>query len=214
MFLTNLKINIGLQTKALKLKNRYLNAFALKATAFAFLFMLFSLHGTSQNEQADTSSVVVKKHSAKKATLFSTFVPGLGQIYNGKWWKAPVIYAGAATFVYFIDFNNKNYQDFKLAYKYRIDNDSTTVDPYLWASKETLLKEKDRWRRYRDLNIIGLTALYMLNIIDANVDAHFFDYDISNDLSLNVQPLFVKPETLLGAVQPAYPVGLSFRLTF
>jgi len=135
-------------------------------------------------------SVIVKKHSPKTATILSACVPGLGQIYNKKYWKPPVIYAGIAAFAYFAIDNNNEYLMYKHAYKYRTDADTATIDKFVnILTTEALLSEKDRWRKYRDICIIGVSALYILNIIDANVDANLFNYDISDDLTLRIEPI-------------------------
>ena len=124
----------------------------------------------------DTSSLVkinVKQiHSAKKAALLSVAFPGAGQIYNKKYWKLPIIYAGAAGLIYSLQFNHSRYVKYRNAYKYRIDNDATTVDGYVGIySDDNLNTLQKYYHRYRDLTVIGFAALYALNIIDASVDA-------------------------------------------
>ena len=137
------------------------------------------------------------KHSPKKATIMSAILPGLGQIYNRKYWKLPIIYGGFAGLVYSIGFADKRYQGFKEAFILRVDGDPATIDIYdpqlinneTKYSQDGLLQLKDYYRRNRDLSYILTAGLYILNIIDANVDAHFFDFDISKDLTLHVNPL-------------------------
>lgn len=142
-------------------------------------------------------------HSPKKAAIYSTVLPGLGQAYNKKYWKIPIIYAGFGTFGYFIGWNNKNYKTLSLAYSDFTDGDPDT-DSYLDLEgskyydlesesgqnefKNALNKQKDYYRRNRDLLIISIVGFYGLNIIDASVDAHLFDFDISEDLTFNWQP--------------------------
>jgi hypothetical protein len=141
-------------------------------------------------------------HSPKKAALLS-LVPGLGQAYNKKYWKIPIVYAGLGGIGYFVGWNNKNYQTIKTAYNDFTDEDPLT-DSYLELEgtkyydletssgqneyKTVLNKQQDYYRRNRDLLIISMAAFYALNIIDASVDAHLFDFDISEDLSFNWQP--------------------------
>jgi len=128
-------------------------------------------------------------HSPKKAALYSTALPGLGQAYNRKFWKIPVLYAGFATIIYFIVDNNNVYQRYNNAYLIRNDSDPLTHDEYEGKLTPDELKLlKDEFRRYRDLNIIMAAGLYALNIIDANVDAHLFYYDISPDLTMKISP--------------------------
>lgn len=143
-----------------------------------------------------------KVHSPKKATILSAILPGAGQAYNKKYWKIPVIYAGFGTIGYFIHWNNDNYKVMKVAY-----TDLTTGDPnegshvdlfppsYDFSdattynnAKTALSKQQSYYRRNRDLLIISMVGFYGLNIIDASVDAHLFDFDISEDLTFNWQP--------------------------
>lgn len=163
-----------------------------------------------QNKQMDEV-----QHSPKKATIYSAILPGLGQAYNKKYWKIPVIYAGFGAFGYFINWNNKNYQTMKLAYSDFTDGDPNTnsyldlegAQYYDFSNptdsvnfKTALTKQQDYYHRNRDLLVILTVAFYGLNIIDASVDAHFFDFDISEDLSLNWQPMmyYYKEETVYG----------------
>ncbi|MBL4755234.1 MAG: hypothetical protein JKY52_16770 [Flavobacteriales bacterium] len=140
-----------------------------------------------------------KEHSPKLATALSAALPGLGQVYNKKYWKVPIIYAGVGALVYSISINSSRYKMFKNAYALRIDGDPTTIDifdlqldngepKYL---DESLLNLKDFYRRNRDVSYIFMGVLYMLNIVDAAVDAHFFNFEISDDLSLELRPSFM-----------------------
>lgn len=142
-------------------------------------------------------------HSPKKASLYSAILPGMGQAYNRKYWKIPLVYGGFGAFGYFISWNNKNYNTSRRAYLDLTDTNPAT-DSYLKLKqikyynldnpssvanlKQGLLSSQNYYRRNRDLLIIITFAFYGLNIIDASVDAHFFNFDISDDLSLNLQP--------------------------
>ena len=159
--------------------------------------------------------MIGKKKNPKVASLLSAAVPGLGQIYNEQYWKVPIIYGGFGTMAYFVKFNDVEYQKWLTAYQYRTDEDSLTIDNYPMASTEQLKKLKDEWRRYRDLNYIGIFVLYFLNVIDASVDAHLFDYDISDDLTLHIEPAYIDPRTLVYSRNiSTYPVGLKFTFRF
>jgi len=136
----------------------------------------------------DTSTFV--KHSPKKATLLSVFLPGAGQAYNKKYWKMPLVYAAAGTAVYGIIFYSKQYNDFRSAYNERLTTGSNVEEFYNRFQTPTLKNFRDSYRYYRDLSYIGLGAVYLLQIVDAAVDAHFFDFKITDDLSLNVQPTY------------------------
>jgi len=135
------------------------------------------------------SSDSVKPHSPKLATLMSACVPGLGQVYNKKYWKVPVVYAGFGIIGYSFIKSNQNYKKYRDAYLFREDNDPTTIDSiFTYYSKEDLLINKEYYRRNRDLSAIIGVLWYVINIIDATVDAHLFSFDINDDLSLNVRP--------------------------
>jgi len=135
----------------------------------------------------------------KKATMLSAALPGAGQIYNRQWWKVPILYAGMGTLAYFIHWNNEAYVNYKNAYIDFVDDDPATTryekilpDGYeitddSWF-ESTVENGMDSYRRDRDLLIISLVGVYALNIIEANVAAHLYDFDVSDDLSLNLSP--------------------------
>ncbi|MDG1277283.1 MAG: DUF5683 domain-containing protein [Algoriphagus sp.] len=123
----------------------------------------------------------------RKATMLSAILPGAGQVYNEKAWKVPIIYAGLITDIYFIGYNNTRYQVFKEAL-IASDNGEPTDFPNL--NRDGLVRNVDYWRGNRDLCYILLGAIYALNLIDANVDAHLSGFDISDDLALKIDPKF------------------------
>jgi hypothetical protein len=142
-------------------------------------------------------------HSPKKAAIYSAILPGLGQAYNRKYLKIPIIYAGFGGIVYFIDWNNKNYQLNRIAYIHLTDTlDSTNSHVKIAEEngynldnptsrenfKDGLTKRQDYYRRNRDMLYITMFGLWGLNIIDASVDAHLFQFDVSDDLTLHWQP--------------------------
>ncbi len=125
-------------------------------------------------------------HSPKKAALFSAMLPGLGQVYNRKYWKVPLIYAAAGGLIYSFQFNQSRYVNYREAYKNSLNNVYTT--PY---NQDQLIMLYKYYHRYRDLTVIGFATLYLLNIVDASVDAHLFHFDVSDDLSINFHPTIV-----------------------
>lgn len=134
----------------------------------------------------------------KKATILSAVLPGAGQVYNGKAWKVPLLYAGFMTDIYFIGFNNKRYQTFREAL-FAFDEGDQTQFPSL--NRDGLVRNVDYWRQNRDLTILLLGAIYALNLIDANVDAHLSGFDISDDLAMKIEPnvgTFAASSTSLG----------------
>ena len=153
------------------------------------------------------------KPNPTKAVLLG-LVPGLGQIYNRKYWKLPIVYGGLMGCMYAITWNNRNYKDYSEAYK-DIMNDAAAHpnDPEAWSQtwqvltsmdpsaaindsnfKDRLKRQKDYYRRYRDLSIIITAGVYALTLVDAYVDAQLFDFDITPDLSMRVEPV-VTPKT-------------------
>ena len=157
----------------------------------------------------------------KKATTLSTIFPGAGQIFNKSYWRVPIVWGGLASTIYTIDWNNRGYQRFKTAYSLVIDYEKLSPDERLekypngapdefrGAYSSTFLKNlKDSYRRNRDLCIILTAGVYLLNILDAHVDAHLQDYDISDDLSMNIEPYF---DYTTVNTQPVYGLNMSLK---
>lgn len=132
---------------------------------------------------------IMKPHSPHKATMYSALIPGMGQVYNKKYWKLPIIYGLTGVFIYAFDFNNDNYNKYKNAYA---DITSGKIETFEGYTETQVSRLKDNFQRSRDLNVIVLAGIYLLNVVDATVDAHLFDYDISQDLSINIQPALNK----------------------
>jgi len=125
--------------------------------------------------------------SARKATIMSACLPGLGQIYNRKYWKAPVIYVALGGIGYWGVTNHVKYKYYSDNLRYANDDDPNTVNSTLY-SNDQLITQKRYYRKYRDYAIIVGTLVYLVNIIDANVDAHLKTFDVSDDLSLQLKP--------------------------
>ena len=130
-----------------------------------------------------------QRHSSKRATLYSAIIPGAGQIYNRKYWKAPIVWGGLGVSYYFIQRNNKEYRRYKDAYIAVVDGDPTTTDEFNGRiSSAQLLDVTDTYRKWRDMSYIAVGLVYILNIVDASVDANFVRFDVGRDLSLNAGP--------------------------
>ena len=146
---------------------------------------------TSVQEQDATSAI--KKHNPKKATIYSAVLPGLGQAYNKKYWKIPIVYAGIGTIYYIADMNGDSYRDYRDAFDYKAglktNVDQETIELANRYSSENLISIRDYYRRNMELSWIIMAIWYGVNIIDACVDAHFFEYDIGDDLTLKVEPM-------------------------
>ncbi len=150
-------------------------------------------------------------HKPNKATFMSSLVPGLGQYYNQKYWKIPIIYGGFTGLIYYASYNNYVYKKYRREYKWATDDDERTVSQYPAANTERL---KDTWRRYRDICFIGIGALYLLQVIDANVDAHFFDFTIDKDLSIKADPMIMPDFTEVAGSRTSTPLGVNITVTF
>jgi hypothetical protein len=181
------------------------NRVSIKSGKLVILLVLifFGNHIFAQNND----SILTKKHSPRKATIMSACLPGLGQAYNKKYWKIPIIYGGAAAVAYSVSFNNHYYKIIKQAYQYRTDTDTSTIDNYPYYSTDGLLTLKNYYRRNLELSFILGGVLYALNILDATVDAHLFNFDIKDDLSMRINPILMTSQNHSFA-------GLSFSFTF
>lgn len=119
-----------------------------------------------------------------KATIYSILVPGLGQCYNGEYWKVPIYWGGIIGSVHYYNHNRNNYLKYK-----RIYTEITSGGEYDGPiSEETALYYRNVFRRYRDYSVLAIAGFYLLQIIDANVFSYMQDFDISNDLSMSVGP--------------------------
>lgn len=187
----------------------------LLSSLMAMLFLSTSLIA-QKRDTVLTDTVRVKdselpKHSPTKAALFSTFVPGLGQAYNRKFLKIPFIYAGIGIPAYFGIEQNQLFNEKRKAYTNRLAGDSSDkfLDAGNFYSNEGLLESMDINRRNRDLMFIISGVIYVLQIVDASVDAHLFYFNVSDDLSIYYTPTFYYSERLNKPVQ-----GLSLNIYF
>lgn len=173
------------------------------------LSFLLPLYLSAQN--SDTTAADTTVHDPTTATLRSVVLPGLGQIYNEKYWKVPIVYAGIGGSIYFIDRNTRNYKKFRGALIARNDPDRTDDFEGIY-NEEQLRTLKETYRRWRDLSYISLVGFYVLQIVDANVDAHLHGFDVSDDLSLRIRP-WSGSRALSPSPMPAAN-GLSFSFHF
>ena len=172
-----------------------------------------------QHKSAKTAKAK-KPHSPQKATILSACLPGLGQIYNHKWWKVPIVYAGLGGIGYLAYSNYYEYQSYLHAYEFKTGDlpEGATLNAHetelanKYADNQ-LQTYKESYRRNFELYSILTVAWYGLNILDACVDGHLYNYDISDDLSLSVDPYLRPIEQPI--LMPQYAqVGLSFQLNF
>jgi hypothetical protein len=188
---------------------------------FLLIFIvLFSVHFAFSQKKEKTKTVRDTSdvgHRANRAAIFSAVLPGAGQFYNKKYWKLPILYGGATVMGLAIEYNNRYYKIFKEAYQLRVDGDSTTIDKFdpvntdvdvTYPDSDALLTRRDYYRRTRDLMWIIGSVVYVLNIIDAYVDAHLNNFDISDNLSMRTEPSIQFTRQNL----PVTSISLSFNL--
>jgi hypothetical protein len=163
---------------------------------------------------ADSSSLTKaqKKEiysSPRKASLMSAILPGLGQAYNKKYWKVPLIYGALGGLSYMFYFTNSKYNDYRRGLKQSLITGTADVDGFVLETDDLQSRKLD-YKKYRDYAAIGLAIVYLLNIVDANVDAHLKTFDVSDDLSMRIEPWFKQGQTsALGN-----GAGLTFKLYF
>lgn len=160
----------------------------------AYIIIICTLISTSVFSQK-----IKKEKSPKKAAIYSAIVPGLGQVYTKKYWKAPIIYGGLLTSAYFINDNNTQYKNYKEAALLSHQTGENQLG-YTYSELKTL---KDHYRRNRDVSYFSFVGVYILNIVDASVNAHLFTFDVSDDISMNIKPYSNLNNT-----------GVSFSLNF
>ncbi|MBK8955605.1 MAG: hypothetical protein IPM34_08620 [Saprospiraceae bacterium] len=134
---------------------------------------------------------VMFKGKPGKALTYSLLLPGAGQVYNKKYWKLPIVYAGLGSMIYFIQFNSKEFNRYDKALRERVDHPMDPQDEFVGVLSVSGI---DSYRKFYDRNLqlsyIGLGIVYLLTGIDAYVDAHLSEFDVSEDLSIQLNPEF------------------------
>jgi len=167
----------------------------MKLFVLITIFLFFSLSVQTQTLQKDSLSIAqdtLPIHSPKKATYLSLALPGLGQAYNKKYWKIPLVYALIGVPLAIAIDQQSKFDDFKDALSKRLDNDPNTIDNQYNGrfSDQNLRSLIDFHRRNRDIFFILTGVAYALNVIDAAVDAHLYYFNVSDDLSASLKPSF------------------------
>ena len=173
-----------------------------------FFILFFSLISYTQNGVDST-------HSPKKATILSSIIPGSGQIYNNFhrpsnqknriWWKLPIIYGGLGTATFFIIDNNREFNAYKNERLYR--QQTGLINNYPEYSSDQLKLIQEDYRRWRDLSVISYIGIFLLQLVDANVEGHLIHFDNSNDLSIELQPI-------VNSINSQSFAQLKLRITF
>lgn len=197
-----------------------------------FLILFFSVSAIINAQQLDSTQVEPKKdikskntilkqnktHSPKKATLYSAVIPGLGQAYNKKYWKLPIIYGLGGLLVYNISSSNSSYKIYLDALNQRQELDATNLangtqiadsDEFVNIYSDTQLQtRKGFYKKKRDMNIVYALLLYTANILDAAVDAHLMDFEVGEQYIMSLEPTFLPTASLSNSI------GLSLSLKF
>jgi len=169
------------------------------------------------------------KPDPKRALWLALVLPGAGQIYNRKYWKLPIIYGGFIGCAYAMRWNNQMYLDYSQAYLDIMDDDPNTASytqflhlgnqinsSNIERYKEVFRSRRDRYRRWRDLSFFVMLGVYALSVIDAYVDASLSTFDISDDLSLHVQPAIINNKMTVSPNSPLSnnAIGIRSSLNF
>jgi hypothetical protein len=186
----------------------------MKKTVFAFCFVCFTFcfaanaQQTAQAFKSDTVEIAsyAARYDPKKAALYAAVLPGLGQIYNKKYWKLPLVYGGFIGFGYGISFYQKGYTKYKSELFDILETDAPlSTSGY---TEDQLRSIVDKYRRERDFFMILMAGMYLLQIIDAHVDAHLKEFDLNPNLHVRVQPT-METDRLMGR-----STGFSIKLRF
>jgi len=190
------------------------------------LFIIFGLPKNSYGQEDSTviiqDSVIVvteinkedsivldesRRFVPKKAALYSAVMPGLGQVYNKKYWKVPLFYGAAGAFIFFAIQNNQDYLSFRESYLAKTDASTPRFDPFPTFSSEAVRVNRNAARRNRDFMIILASLVYALQIADASVDAHLKTFDVSDELTFDFKPQWetlMMQENLIGVSLKIY----------
>ena len=194
LFLIVFQVNLFAQNDSLKVNRSYITQDAQVGIADGGAVAM----GSSSNEKIPST-----------AALYSAILPGLGQAYNGKYWKMPIVYVTMGVGIYAAVWNQKQYDIFLNAYRIRL---SGGIDDYFDILKEEkqLISWMDYYRNNRDMSILITLGIYAFNILDAYVDAHLSNFNINEDLSMRIEPA-VMPSYVAGSYY-SYGVSLKFDI--
>ena len=179
-----------------------------------YILLLLFLFGKPLAFSQQIEKAIVAKDTLKprqidplrpsKAAFFSALIPGLGQAYNKKYWKIPLVYGAIGTTLYFYIDQNKKYHSYRDAYKQRLLG---LPDQYEYLDDSRLIAAQRLFQRNRDLSLLLTIGFYILNIVDANVDAHLIQFNVSDKLSF-------QPDFYTNDINYKPNVGLTFNYKF
>lgn len=183
--------------------------------SYYIVIICFLIGNASLWSQQQIENTLIVKDSIKKveinplapakAAFYSAVIPGLGQVYNKKYWKVPLVYGALGTGIYFFINNNKKYHQYRDAYKNRLEG--FTGDEFSYLDDTRLIAAQKFYQKNRDLSIMVTALFYILNIVDANVDAHLMQFNINENLTL-------KPNLYRNDITSKQNLGVCVNLTF
>lgn len=189
-------------------------------TIIALIILGFSSKGWAQEpiEVVEASSLVNNISSDYKpmdplapsrAAFYSAIVPGLGQIFNKKYWKLPLVYAGVGAPIYFYVDNDSKYREYRNEYKKRLRGIYDTEDPTFGKlDNDRVIQGQQFYQRNRDLSLVVAIGFYILNVVDANIDAHLMQFNVNDKLT--IQPAMEYNPRDLNQYQYAINIQYSF----
>jgi hypothetical protein len=184
-----------------------------KLTAITFLLFLFG--STPLLAQVVTDGLIISDTITReeidplrpsKAAFYSAVLPGLGQAYNKKYWKIPLVYGAIGATLYVYSYNNTRYHDFRDEYKRRLAGEPG-LEEFEFLDRDRLIRAQRFHQRNRDLSLLVAAAFYVLNIVDANIDAHLQQFNVDENLSLS-------PKVYQNQIDYKTNVGVSLNYTF
>lgn len=185
------------------------NIFSIFLVLLFFSTAAFAQEETQLTVVQDTvpaPSVKYDPLAPSKAAFYSAIVPGLGQIYNKKYWKVPIVYGGMGLSLYYYGWNNKKYREYRNAYKDRLAGREVTGE-LAELEPDRLIRGQRFHQRNRDLSLLITFGIYILNIVDANVDAHLMQFNVNENLTLH-------PQLQQNEIDNKYNMGLGLSYRF
>ena len=194
----------------------------LKNIIFIFFFAFFSATLVAQKDSVNVKGIQFKGDikiekggiydplAPSKAAFYSAIFPGMGQVYNKKYWKAPIVWGAMGTSIYYYLDNNKEYKRYRTAYKLRKNNliDEFTVNGVEIISLTTLETAQEQLQENRDMSLLTTVILYVLQIVEASVNAHLLQFNTDDNLSF--KPTFINDPIYIEAPK----VGLTIKYNF
>ncbi|SFJ81202.1 DUF5683 domain-containing protein [Myroides guanonis] len=191
-----------------------------RITIIALIILCISSKGwTQESTEVVEASTLVNNISSdykpmdplapSRAAFYSAIVPGLGQIFNKKYWKLPLVYAAVGTPIYFYVDNDSKYRDYRNEYKKRLRGIYDTEDPVFGKlDNDRVIQGQQFYQRNRDLSLVVAIGFYILNVVDANIDAHLMQFNVNDKLT--IQPAMEYNPRDLNQYQYAINIQYSF----